>query len=167
MQKPTNFEHALKTKYPEQVAIAIAKDANGNANPITLGWVMQTSHNPPMFAISVAPQRYSHKAIKQAGCFTLIFPSADMADLALFFGTKSGRNIDKFKESDCKIEPAKVVDSVLMTDAVANFECVVESETITGDHSIFTGKVVASYVNTEPKKRLYTIGTGYKMGTAD
>ena len=131
MQKQTNYEMAVKTKFLEQIAIAIAKDSNGKANPITLGWVMPTSHNPPMFAISVAPQRYSHEVIKRAKCFTLVFPSAEMADLALFFGTKSGRDIDKFAESGCKVEPAKIIDSVLMTDAVANFECVVDSETVT------------------------------------
>ena len=88
-----------------------------------------------------------------------------MADAALFFGTHSGRDIDKFAEFDCKTHPASKIDSLLLSDAVANFECTLESETIAGDHIIFVGKVVQSHINTENKKRLYTIATGYKMGS--
>lgn len=87
-----------------------------------------------------------------------------MAEAALFFGSHSGRDTDKFAESDCKTEPAKQTDSVLLTDAVANFECTLESQFSAGDHIIFIGKVVASHTNTEPKKRLYTIGPGHKLG---
>ena len=87
-----------------------------------------------------------------------------MADAALFFGSKSGRDVDKFAEFKCKTEPAKAIDSVLLTDAVANFECRLESETVAGDHIIFVGRIVASHINTEPKKRLYTLGPGHKLG---
>ena len=37
MQKQAEFKQAIKTKYPEQVVIAVAKDKAGRANPITLG----------------------------------------------------------------------------------------------------------------------------------
>ena len=33
MQKPVSFDKAVKTKYPEQVAIVIAKDKKGKPNP--------------------------------------------------------------------------------------------------------------------------------------
>jgi flavin reductase (DIM6/NTAB) family NADH-FMN oxidoreductase RutF len=81
--------------------------------------------------------------------------------------------VDKFVEFDaqhgqvhCKTEPAKAIDSVLLTDAVANFECTLDSETVAGDHIIFVGKVVASHMNTEARKRLYTVGPGHKLGSA-
>jgi len=165
MQKQVEFQEAIKTKYPEQVVIAIAKDKAGRANPVTLGWTMIASGTPPMMAIAVAKKHYSIETIRHSKCFTIAFPSSKMADASLFFGSKSGRDIDKFAEFDCKTEPAKAIDSVLLTDAVANFECTLESETEAGDHIIFVGKVVASHTNTEPKKRLYTIGTGHKLGS--
>jgi flavin reductase (DIM6/NTAB) family NADH-FMN oxidoreductase RutF len=165
MQKQAEFPEAIKTKYPEQVVIAIAKDKNGKANPITLGWTMIVSGKPPMMAIAVASTHYSIETIRHSKCFCLAFPSSDMADAALFFGSKSGRDIDKFAEFDCKTEPAKQIDSVLLPDAVANFECMLESETAAGDHIIFVGKVICSHINTEPKKRLYTIGPGHKLGS--
>jgi len=166
MQKETEYQKAIKTKYPEQVVIAIAKDKNGKANPITLGWTMIVSGSPPMMAIAVAKTHYSIEAITHSKSFTIAFPSSDMADAALFFGSKSGRDTDKFAEFDCKTEPAKAIDSLLLTDAVANFECTLESQMPAGDHIIFVGKVVSSHINTEPKKRLYTTGPGHKLGSA-
>ena len=166
MQKQVEYGQAIRTKYPEQVVIAIARDKNGKANPITLGWTMIVSGEPPMMAIAVAKTHYSIETVRYSKCFTISFPSSEMAEAALFFGSRHGRDVDKFAEFDCKIEPAKAIDSVLLAEAVANFECTLESETEAGDHIIFVGKVVCSHINTEPKKRLYTIAPGHKLGPA-
>jgi flavin reductase (DIM6/NTAB) family NADH-FMN oxidoreductase RutF len=49
----------------------------------------------------------------------------------------------------------------LLSDAVANFECVLESELLTGDHVIFAGRIVAAHVNEDPDVvRLYNLGGG-------
>ena len=165
MQKQVEYSDAIKTKYPEQVVIAIAKDKNGKANPITLGWTMIVSGTPPMMAIAVAKTHYSIEAITHSKCFTIASPSSEMADAALFFGSKSGRDTDKFAEFDCKTEPAKAIDSLLLSDAVANFECTLESQIPAGDHIIFVATIVCSHINTEPKKRLYTTGPGHKLGS--
>jgi len=165
MQKQVEYEEAIRTKYPEQVVIAIAKDKDGKANPVTLGWTMIASGTPPMMAIAVASRHYSIETVRHSRCFTIAFPSSEMADAALFFGSKSGHDIDKFAEFDCKTAPAIAIDSVLLIDAVANFECTLESETPAGDHIIFVGRVVSSHINAEPKKRLYTVGPGHKLGS--
>jgi flavin reductase (DIM6/NTAB) family NADH-FMN oxidoreductase RutF len=125
---------------------------------------MIASGKPPMMAIGVAAKHYSIETIRHSKCFTIAYPSAEMADAALFFGSRSGRDVDKLAEFDCKTELAKAIDSVLLADAVANFECTLESETVAGDHIIFLGKVVAAHMNTEAKKRLYTVGPGHKLG---
>jgi len=164
MQKQVEFAEAVKTKYPEQTVIAVVRDGAGKANPITLGWTMFASGSPPMMAIAVARGHYSVKAIEHSKCFTIAYPSAQMAKDTLFFGSRSGRDTDKFAQSDCRTEPAKQIDSLLLTDAVANFECVLESQMPAGDHVIYVGKVVAAHVNTEPKKRLYTVAAGHKLG---
>lgn len=166
MQKQVEYSDAIKTKYPEQLVIAIAKDRHGKANPVTLGWTMIASGKPPMMAIAVAKKHYTIEAITHSECFTIVFPSAEMAEAALFFGSMSGREVDKFAEFECETEPAKEIDSLLLTDAVANFECTLESQVPAGDHIVFIGPVVCSHVNTESKKRLYTVGPGHKLGPA-
>lgn len=164
MQKQTEYDQAIKTKYPEQIVIAVAKDKNGKANPVTLGWTMIASQKPPMMAVALAKSHYSVQTIRFSKCFTISFPSSDMAEEALFFGSKSGSEVDKFAESDCKTEPAKEIDSLLLSDAVANFECRLVCETEAGDHIIFVGEIIASHKNTEPKKRLYTVGPDHQLG---
>ena len=122
MQKKVEYSEAIKTKFPEAVAYAIAKDEKGIANPITLGWVMCTSHQPPMFAISVAFQRYSYDAIRHSKCFTVVFPNEEQGKEALFFGTHSGRDMDKLKQFGCATTSTTEIDSVILNNAVANFE---------------------------------------------
>ena len=159
MQVPVCYEDALARKYPEQVAIAIARDPLAKHNPITLGWVMTTSHEPPMFAISIGLTRYSLQALRCSGEFVLSLPSAEMIGDALFYGTRSGRELDKLAARSARTQPATEIDSVLLVDAVANFECVVAGEFPTGDHVIFAGRVVASHVNANASlRRLYTLG---------
>ena len=152
MQKQVEYSEAIKTKYPEQVVIVIAKDKQGKANPVTLGWTMIVSGSPPMMAIAVAKKHYSIEAITHSECFTIAFPSSEMAEAALFFGSKSGREIDKFAEFECETAPTKEIDSLLLASATANFECTLESQVPAGDHIVFIGRVVCSHINTEPKK---------------
>ncbi len=159
MQVETTYNKAVARKYPEQVVIAIAKDEQGKFNPITLGWTMITSGQPPMMAISVAHTRHSLGAIRGSCEFVISFPSAAMASDVLFFGTKSGRDMDKLAVRGTKTQPASAIDGVLLCDAVANFECRLESELETGDHVLFVGRVVAAHVNEDPAvQRLYNLG---------
>jgi len=166
MQKQVEYEKAGKTKYPEPIVFVIAKDANGKANPMTAGWTTNVSSSPPMKAVALVPKRHTTAAIRHSKCFTIVYPSAEMDAEALFFGTKSGRDIDKLDFTGCKNEPATKIDSVILSDATANFECELEDEIAIGDHILFVGRVVASHMNTEPTKRLYTVAPGGKMGPA-
>ncbi|NLK08066.1 MAG: flavin reductase family protein [Firmicutes bacterium] len=168
MQIQRDYKQAILGKYPEGVVIVVAKTPEGRYNPITLGWTMITSHEPPMFAISVGLTRYSRKVIEKAGEFVLSFPSGEMAEAALFYGTNSGRELDKMAEFPVATQPTVSIDSLLLSDAVANFECKLVSQLETGDHVIFVGEVLASHQHEdEDTKRLYTWAQGYKMGEAE
>ena len=161
MQISVPYSRAMARKYPEQIVIAIARDARGRCNPITLGWTMITSGQPPMLAIAVGETRYSLEAIRHAGSFVLAFPSAAMAEEVSFFGTRSGRDLDKLAALGTPTQPATHIDSVLLAEAVANFECVVEQEVITGDHVLFVGRVVAAHAHEDENlTRVYTFPGG-------
>jgi flavin reductase (DIM6/NTAB) family NADH-FMN oxidoreductase RutF len=165
MQVAVPYPEAIVRKYPEAVVIALAREAGGKCNPITLGWTMITSHQPPMMAISVGATRYSLGVIRKAGEFVIAFPSAQMAEDALFFGTNSGRDLDKLAARGTPTQPADEVDGLLLADAVANFECRLEGELETGDHVILVGRIVAAHVNQDASlQRLYTLDQGYKLG---
>jgi len=150
---------AWKKKYPEQIGLAVTVDAEGTANVIALGWVMPTSGSPPMVAISIGHGRYSHELIRQCKEFVLAFPNEDQGKEMLFCGSKSGREVNKQKESGFVFVPARQVKPPLIQGAVANLECKLVSQHETGDHTIFVGEILTAHVE-EGKGRLYTLGGG-------
>jgi len=66
--------------------------------------------------------------------------------------------VDKFKEYNIETLKSKYVKPPLIKDAVACFECKVRGKLVTGDHTIFAGEVLASYVSEKYKDRLYNFG---------
>jgi len=163
MQVDTPFKKAIVKKYPEQVVVVLTREENGRVNPITIGWVMLTSHEPPMMAFSVGLKRYSLEVLRRAGECVIAFPSEEQAGETLLFGTASGRDRNKIEESAVATVPSKEIDCLLLDDAVANFECVIRGEMQTGDHVIFAVEVLASHINPDAPGRLYTVGTGFRM----
>lgn len=159
MQVLTSIQQALDRGLPDLLAVGIVKDSAGKHNPITLSWIMPTSRVPPMLAISVAPSRHSFAALRGAKQFVIAYPSAGQERETVLYGTASGRGVDKLERGGTRIVPATKIDSVLMLDAVANFECELAGEFVTGDHSIFIGKIVAAHINSDPDlRRIYAFG---------
>ena len=168
VQIKVDYQKAAARRYPEQVVIALARDAAGKVDPITIGWTMTAAKEPPMIAVAAARQRYFLEAARAAQAFVVALPSERMAMEAKFFGTRSGRDMDKLTECPIRTQAAHEIDGVISRDAVANFECRLESETEAGDHVILLGRVVASHVNEEEDlRRLFTVGPGYEMGAVD
>jgi flavin reductase (DIM6/NTAB) family NADH-FMN oxidoreductase RutF len=126
---------------------------------------MITSGDPPMLALSVGLTRHSLQAIRHRRQFVVSFPSVEMADDALFFGTHSGADMDKLANRQTPTQPATQIDGLLLSDAVANFECELESELPTGDHVLFVGRVVAAHANQDTSvTRLYSRGGELGLG---
>lgn len=163
MQVATPFNEAIIKKYPEQVVIVLAKEKSGRVNPISIGWIMPTSHMPPMMAFSVGKTRYSLGVIREAGEFVIAYPSEMQEKETLLFGTKSGRDTDKLALSGISTVPAQKIDCLLLDDAVANFECRLVGEYTTGDHVIFVSEVLLAHVNPDSPGRIYVVSKGYKM----
>jgi flavin reductase (DIM6/NTAB) family NADH-FMN oxidoreductase RutF len=165
MQTPVAYEEATSRKFPEQIAIVVAKDAKGEYNPVTVGWIMPVSMDPPMWAFSLAPVRHSLEAIRLSKEFVISFPSEAMAADATFHGTHSGRQIAKLKEFGTKTQPATEIDCVLLADAVGNLECVLESEHAMGDCITVVGRVVASHMNEDlAVRRVYALNPELDLG---
>lgn len=164
MQRQASYSEAVSSKYPEQIVIAIAKDSKGKHNPITLGWTMIVSGDPPMMAVSIGKGRWSLQAFRLSKQFVIAFPSEHQRAETMLFGTKSGRDMDKLAEAGAPVQPAKAIDGVLLAEAVANFECRLAGEMPAGDHVIFVGEVVQAHLNEDRLNRLYTVGPNYKLG---
>ena len=165
MQIQVDYNKAINRKYPEQIVVVIVNAGNGKYNPIPIGWTSITSNEPPMMTCTMAPERYSLELIRKRKEFVISFPSSTMAGAVRFFGTFSGRDVDKISEFGAKTLPAHRIDCVLFSDAVANFECVLETEVRTGDHILIVGKIILSHMNEDESiNRLYSLDSDQKIG---
>jgi flavin reductase (DIM6/NTAB) family NADH-FMN oxidoreductase RutF len=138
---------ALRLVHPMHTVLATCVDEAGKANIITLAWVMPTSVNPPLVVVSIAPRRYSHKLIEETGEFVVNVPTMEIVEQTLFCGRNSGSSVNKFKEAPLTPAPAKKVKAPIIKECVAHLECELVQKVITGDHTLFVGKILAAYVN--------------------
>ena len=161
--KEVNISEVWRKKYPERVVVAASWDEKNNRpNFIPLGWFMQTSFSPPLVAISVGVTRYSHTLLHKEKEFVVFFPNKKMGKEVYYWGTHSGKDVDKLKESAVETEQAKHVKPPLIKNAPINLECKVVDTLRTGDHTIFVGKILAAYIE-EEEEVILNFGE-YKFG---
>ena len=162
MKKTTLSEFHKHCARPARVVWAVAEH-DDQRSICPLGWKMTTSGSPPMMAISVAPPRFTHDLIANSGEFVLAWPGEDLAEATLLCGTRSGSDIDKFKEAGLTPIKGEHVQAPLVKECIANLECRVAGQLTTGDHTIFAGEILAVWVNENPKRQLCTIdqASGY------
>ncbi len=124
-------------------------DAKGKPNIITLGMCMSISHDPPQYVIGVSPKRYSHDLIVEQGEFVINSPGIGLAEQMHLCGTKSGRDVDKFRETGLIVGPARKVRPPIIQECYGHIECEVVNMVACGDHTLFVGEVVAASVDEE------------------
>jgi len=145
------------------VLVTTAKP-KGGANVMAVGWVAIASDEPLMFMLGIDGQAYTYELIKKNKECVIAFPNEKMAKATVLVGTRHGHNRDKIAESGLKTQPASVVKAPLIAEAVANFECKLVDVYRPGDCPLIIGRVVAGHENVNAGlKRLYTVGSGYKM----
>jgi len=164
MLREISVGEAWRRKYPERTVLVVSVDREGRPNIITLGWNMPTSGDPPMVAVSIGHERYSHKLISETREFVVAFPSEGMEDAIMFCGTRSGRDVDKFKATGLTPVKAKYVKPPLIGEAAVNMECKVVASLDTGDHTIFVGEILTAYVSEEDKPVLFNMGNNVFKG---
>lgn len=126
-------------------------------NLITLDWHMLTSHEPPMYAISIGKNRFSLNLLRNSGVFCVNFLDKAHKDLAINCGSTTGAHTDKFKEFEIEKDECKTIDCPKIKEALAHLECSIEKELETGDHIILSGKILDAEINSDGK-RLINIG---------
>lgn len=127
----------------------VGAQENGKHNVMTAAWVSQVSANPLLVMVSIAPGRYSHDMIARTGEFMVSVLSAAQQEVSTFCGSRSGRDVDKIARLNLKTKPAEVIQVPRLDGCVANLECKVTGQHTAGDHTLFTGEVVAAGVADE------------------
>jgi flavin reductase (DIM6/NTAB) family NADH-FMN oxidoreductase RutF len=83
--------------------------------------------------------------------FVIAVPNKQLEEDLKYFGSVHGDKVDKFRETGIESIGARHVKTPLLKEATVNFECRLEKEVDVGDHFMYIGRVVASYVNREKK----------------
>jgi flavin reductase (DIM6/NTAB) family NADH-FMN oxidoreductase RutF len=139
------------TKGISQGVYIITVRTKEKINGMTAAWVSQVSLNPLMLMVSIAPARHTHNLIKESGYFAVNVLTEEQQNLASYFGSRSGRNVDKFGDRNYFDAPK---GSPVLEGAMAFFECKVVDAFKAGDHTLFVGEVLTAKLLRNDKKPL-------------
>ena len=167
--------------YPLPVVMVSAADKEGRDDIITVAWAGTVCTNPPMVSISIRPERYSYHMIRETGEFVINLTTEELAFATDYCGVRSGRDVDKFKETGLTREKAEKVKAPMIAEAPVSIECKVKEIRELGSHHMFIAQVAAVHADEkymDEKNRfdlnrarpiVYShgeyLGTGKKLGT--
>ena len=116
-------------------------------NMITLAWAGTINSEPPMVAIGVRKERYSHGLIDASGEFVINLTDEAMCKAVDFCGVRSGRDTDKAKETGLQYMPA---DGLTVAPAVqgapVSLCCKVRQKLEPGSHDVFLAEIISVMV---------------------
>lgn len=113
------------------------------SNIITVAWTGILNTNPATVYISVRPERYSYKMIKEQGEFVINLTTKELAFATDWCGVKTGAKIDKFKQMHLTKEKAQFVKAPLIKESPVSIECKVIDIKELGSHHMFMAEVLS------------------------
>jgi flavin reductase (DIM6/NTAB) family NADH-FMN oxidoreductase RutF len=114
-------------------------DQAGKQNLLTLGWgqIGPSYHDHPVFIIAVAPPRYSWRFLEEVPEFVIAVPDDTLRSAVDFCGTKSGRDLDKFKAARLTPVSSVHVRPPSIAECSMNVECRIYA-TLAPPHMLLT-----------------------------
>lgn len=113
----------------------------------TIAWTGIICSDPMLVYISIRPTRYCYEIIKETKEFVINLPNKNQVKEADFCGTKSGREIDKFKECHFTKSLSTEVLAPYIKECPISLECKVLELKNLGTHDMFIGEVVSIHVD--------------------
>ncbi len=140
--KPGNFVNPVP-------AVLVTSGDMKNSNIMTVAWTGTICSDPAMTYISVRPNRYSYKLIKESGEFVINLTTRDLTFATDWCGVKSGKDIDKFKEMHLTKQKANFVKCPLIAESPVSIECKVVEIKELGSHDMFIAEVLGINASNE------------------
>ena len=135
--------------YPLPVVMVSCNRPGETPNIITVAWAGTICSDPAMVSISVRKKRYSHSIIEETGEFVINLVTKNLVKATDFCGVRSGRDMDKFKETGLTAEASEKVSAMRIAESPVNIECVVKEVKELGSHDMFIAEVVNVAINDE------------------
>ncbi|MDP1990554.1 MAG: flavin reductase family protein [Syntrophales bacterium] len=98
---------------------------SGNAlNTMTIGWAtFGIVWSKPIMMVAVRSSRHTFEIMEAAKDFTVTVPAGEMEKELAFCGSKSGRDVDKFKDCDLETADSRRVASPIIKVGGRHYEC--------------------------------------------
>lgn len=132
---------------PVPVVMATCPNPRGHPNIITLAWVGTICTDPPLVALSIRPERFSHDLVRDSGEVVLNMPSARLVAAVDRCGVLSGREVNKWEATGLTPIPASKVAAPLIAECPLHLECRVCRHSREGSHTLFLAQILAVRVN--------------------
>ena len=119
------------------------------SNITTIAWTGIISSHPMTVYVSMRPERYSYEIIKESKEFVINLPTKDQVKESDLCGTKTGREIDKFKECGFTKSLSSKVSAPYIKECPITLECKVTDIKNYGTHEMIVAEVISMNVNEE------------------
>lgn len=133
--------------YPVPAVMVSCQNGEEKPNIITVAWTSTSCSSPAMVSISIRPERYSHRIIKESGEFVVNLVSEELVYASDFCGVRSGRDMDKFETMKLTPSPSRTVKAPGIAESPVNIECKVVQIIPLGSHDLFLGEVTGVTVD--------------------
>jgi flavin reductase (DIM6/NTAB) family NADH-FMN oxidoreductase RutF len=127
---------------PTPVWVVCSYDAEGKPNAMTVAWGGICCSKPPCVGIALRKATYTYGNITERNAFTVNVPSERYAKEADYFGTVTGREVDKFAATGLTPEKSDLVDAPFVKEFPLVLECRVIQATEIGLHTHFVGEII-------------------------
>jgi flavin reductase (DIM6/NTAB) family NADH-FMN oxidoreductase RutF/rubredoxin len=141
----------------------VTSGQDGKFNGQIANSIIQVASRPATVAVCINKENYTHELIKASRKFSIsiLSEAAPMTFIGLF-GFKSGRVVDKLKETKTKAGTTGV--PIILDYSLGFIETELESELDCGTHTIFVGRVVEADVTGEGEPMTYAYYQNVKGG---
>ncbi len=128
--------------YPTPVLVVGTYDGKGKANAMTAAWGGISCSSPPCVSVSLRKATYSYGNIVDRKAFTINIPSEAHIREADYFGTVSGKNVDKFSATGLTPVASDLVDAPYIKEFPLVLECKVINAIEIGLHTQFIAEIM-------------------------
>ena len=125
-------------------------------NVMTIGWAtVGFLWGRPMMSVMVRKTRHTFSIIEKCSEFTVSVPNGDYEAALSICGTKSGKNVDKFRACNLELNPGQKVKTPSLLIPGLHFECaIVYKSALDPKH------LISVYSHLYPEKDYHTMYFG-------
>ena len=125
--------------------------------------VFQVTSKPPRIAVCINKENLTHKLIERNKIFSVTILSKNTPSTIIGkFGFRSGRDVDKFKDTDYKIGITGV--PIVLESAIGYLEAKLLKDMDVGTHTLFVGEVVRGEIIKDEEPMTYSFYHEVKGG---